>query len=304
MTSSMYLSKQRLRLEGVSAREVAFTLPSGQDLVMLPHVAWECWPDDIGLSGSHQNSDRRPVPADAVYRVDLRGVYQRQFAENEGVPRLLELYGDVGITTSWVMSGKTVDDFPDLARQVRDRGHETSSQNWIHEIPVMQQPEEERESIARTVAVFRRELGAGPLGWVSPSGRPTPHTTRMLMEHGYIWQGDMINSETPYVLADDEHPDRRLVALAFMVSDYATYGYQSQSPREHYQTLWDSVQYSVALARRTGKPGILAFAVHPFLAQPFRLQPYRELLERVREMPNVWMTTRAECARRVLELDG
>ena len=55
----------------------------------------------------------------------------------------------VGVKATFVASGRNVERFPEIARDVVQHGHEMASENYIHEYPVMFNEAQERESSDR-----------------------------------------------------------------------------------------------------------------------------------------------------------
>ena len=63
--------------------------PDGARIAVIPCVAFETWPEDLGTPESQQNEDRPPVPKNALFRRDLCSVTDREFGERVGVFRML-----------------------------------------------------------------------------------------------------------------------------------------------------------------------------------------------------------------------
>ncbi len=279
-------------------KQTAFRLRDDSVLAVCPIVAWETWPDDLGMRDSNQMTNRPPLPANARYKRDMWVVHDHEYAEEEGIWRLLDLFERLGVKASFVTSGRSVERFPEIAREVQRRGHEMASENYIHEYPVMQNEAAERESIQKTVAAFEQVLGQRPLGYISPGHRPTDKTLGIIAEAGYIWDADFQDRDTASV---EEVSGKLIVGMTYAhVSDYMTYQIISRTPREVLQILKDEfdVLYAEGVA---GAPKMMGYAFHPFLCHGFRTKPLEEFFQYAKSFSKVWFPTRIEIARWCLE---
>ena len=268
--------------------------PDGNVLAVCPIVAWETWPDDLGTRESFQNTSRSLLPPNAVYKRDMWVVHEHEYAEEEGIWRLLELFDRVGIKATFVINGRTVEKFPEIALEVQRRGHEMASENYIHEYPVMFDEAGERESIQQTVAAFERILKQRPLGYISPGHRCTDNTLKLVAEAGYIWDADFQDRDTASVI---EVGGRPMVTMTYAhISDYMTYQIISRTPRQVLTLLRDEfdVLYAEGVA---GRPKMMGYAFHPFLSHGFRTKPLGEFFRYAQSFPKVWFPTRIEIAR-------
>ncbi len=268
--------------------------PDGNVLAVCPIVAWETWPDDLGTRESNQITSRPLLPPNAVYKRDMWTVHEHEYAEVEGIWRLLALFDRLGIKATFVSSGRSVERFPEIALEAQRRGHEMASENYIHEYPVMFDEGAERESIQKTVAAFERVLKQRPLGYISPGHRPTDKTLNIIAEAGYIWDADFQDRDTASVV---EVNGRHMVAMTYAhISDYMTYQIASRTPREVLKLLTDEfdVLYTEGVA---GSPKMMGYAFHPFLCHGFRTKPLEEFFRYAQSFPKVWFPTRIEIAR-------
>lgn len=270
-------------------------------MAFAPIVAWEIWPDDLGSSRSHQMRMQQPNPPGAVYDRDMWAIYDHEYGETQGLPRLLDIFDAYNVKATFVINGLRVERSPDLAREVQRRGHDMASENYLHEYPIMYTREQERESLVKTVEAFRKVLGVSPSGYISPGHRPTPNTLPLLFELGYQWDADFQNDDIPFLIRDGE---RTMVGMPYApISDYQTYPMNSRTPRELLEMVWDEFQ-TLRREGLAGKPRVMGYAIHPFLCHGFRTVMIEELLKRVKECPDVWIATRKEIADWVRENPG
>lgn len=271
-----------------------FQWPDENVLAVCPIVAWEMWPDNLGTRESHQHTNLPPLPENAVYKRDMWVVHDHEYAEVEGIWRLLDLFDRLGLKATFVCSGRSVERFPDIAREIRQRGHEMGAENYIHEYSVMYNEAEERESILKTIAVFERVLGERPLGYISPGHRPTPNTLSIISDAGCLWNADFHDRDTVSVIEVNGKP---IVAMNFShLDDYMTYPRDGRTPREVLGMYMD--QFDVLYAEGVaGTPKMMGFGVHPFLCHGFRTKSWGEFFRYTQRFPKVWYPTRIEMAR-------
>lgn len=272
--------------------------PNDAYIAVVLNVAWEAWPPDLGSALSHQNSDRRPVPAGATFDRDMRTVYDHAFAETGGVQRLLDVFEEQEVPATFLVSGQTIETFPALARKVAAKGHELASENWVHEYAVMQTEEEERASIKATVEAFEAVLGSRPEGYTTPGGMTSPHTYRLVTELGYRWVGSLRNTDVPFVM---NVGGSRLVGMNnHNLTDYASYKRGGWTPRQCAEMVRDEFDLLYREGRR-GRPKLLAYGSHPFLARGMRGKLLGDIVEYLRGHPRVWFARQRDIASWMLE---
>ncbi len=272
--------------------------PEGRSIAFAPIVAWETWPESMGTARSHQNTSQRPNPKDALYEWDMWVVYDHQYGETQGLPRLLDLFDSHDVKATFVPNGRRLLESPDLARDAAKRGHDFGSENFVHEYAIMMTLDEERKSLQDTVDATLEVVGSRPTGYISPGHRPSPNTIPLLFELGYRWDADFQNDDVPFVIRDG---DRSMVGTPYAhMSDYLTYSRQGRSPRQILEMLID--EFDVLRAEGlAGSPKMMGYAIHPFLCHPFRTVIIDKLLEHIRHFDDVWIPTRNEITDWVLE---
>ena len=62
------------------------------------------------------------------------------FAGEVGVPRLLDLFRDLGIRTTWFVPGHSVETFPEQSAAIIEAGHEVGLHGYSHENPIAMSP--------------------------------------------------------------------------------------------------------------------------------------------------------------------
>ena len=102
--------------------------------------------------------------------------------------------------------GRALELNPAVGEAVAEAGCDTVCHGWRWIDYRLVSAEREREHIARNVETVQRLTGARPLGWYT--GRPSPNTRRLVVEHGgFLFDSDDYNDDLPYwvVVAGRRH---------------------------------------------------------------------------------------------------
>jgi len=99
------------------------------------------------------------------------------------VPALLERLAERGIAATFFVEGMNAELYPDLLREIEDRGHEVAYHAWRHEQWDELSAAEQAENLAQGVAAFAR-IGIEIAGLRPPGGRLGPGGVGVLREAG------------------------------------------------------------------------------------------------------------------------
>jgi len=109
------------------------------------------------------------------------------YAANEGIPRVLDLFDRHGVTASSFMTGMSVERYPPIAREIVKRGHEAAAhgRRWAPSFNMA--PGEEEKFIADGFASVERTTGQRPVGWNAHSMRNSVNTLEILQQLDFIY---------------------------------------------------------------------------------------------------------------------
>jgi peptidoglycan/xylan/chitin deacetylase (PgdA/CDA1 family) len=153
----------------------------------------------------------------------------------------------------------------------------------------------EREHIRLAVAGIHALTGKQPIGWMT--GRPSPNTRRLLVEHGSIlYDRDALNDELPYWVVTNGKP--HLVI---------PYSYETNDNRcnEHagFKTGDDFFAYmkdafDLLYAEGGDEPKMMSLGLHDrVIGRPGRAAGLARFLDHVRRHDKVWICRGDEIAR-------
>ena len=218
-----------------------------------------------------------------------------------GVPRLLELLAEYGLTATFFVPGLTAERYPQTVEQIVERGHELGHHSYSHRSPVDLSPEEERADFERALAALDR-FGVKPAGHRAALWEASWETPRLVAEYGLSYDSSLMDSDRPYRLRVD---DRTIAELPphWSLDDWEQYAFLPrpdiggviESPAKVLE-LWRA---ELDAMRRHGC--LFMLTCHPFLSgRPGRVEALRGLIEHALEAGDVEFATGAEVAQRAM----
>ena len=121
-----------------------------------------------------------------------------EYGARVGVPRILRLLEEYGLSATFFVPGHTADSFPQVVVDILESGHEVAHHGYGHEDPSAQSADEEQCSLEQGISVLSRFLGRAPLGYRSPSWDYSDRTLSLLEEFGFLYDSSLF--------ADDFQP--------------------------------------------------------------------------------------------------
>lgn len=232
-----------------------------------------------------------------------------EFGAVDGVRRLLDLFRDLDLRTTWFVPGHTLETFTDQALAVRDAGHEIAAHGCYHEYLPKLEPARERELMIRQLEQHAAVLDLRPRGYRSPAWDFTDLTVSLLEEFGFEWDSSLMGREfQPY------RP--RPVELHWEQGN--RFGEPSsllEIPVSWYTVDWESFEFVpgvaaglgatdvvlgrwrdiVTFARDNEPGGAVVITVHPQTSgRSHQLMMLREFLSELRHQDEIWFATMSE----------
>ena len=273
-----------------------FKWPNDAHIAVVFNMSWESWNDTLGTAENLERGSEQ-VPAKAHYTRGMRWIYEHAYAEMGGMQRLLDIWKRHDIRASCYADGLTVSLYPDLARKVRDGGHEYIVQGWDHGFLWHMSVKEQEESIDKTIKAFKDVMGIKATGFSSSGGMVTAETFPLCAERGFKYVCGLRNVDVPFIIRIE---NKKLVGMnSYAVTDFEHYK-TGIAPREVVH-MWKSFFDTLYEEGQRGCPQMLAYGTHPFLGHGFRTRELEHVIKYVQSKPNVWIATRGEIADWVLK---
>jgi peptidoglycan/xylan/chitin deacetylase (PgdA/CDA1 family) len=269
-----------------------FRWPGGRRLAVIFNIAYEAWSDGQAPGIGPMGNVLKPG------FFDTNAHSWATFGLVRGIHRLLAIAQKHDVKTSVMVNGVIGERDPDTIRRLADLGHEIVNHSWgMDVIPVYFDEAGERANFTRNHDILTRTSGTTPTGWISPRGTGSPISSRLLAEAGYLHHGDVNDDDRPYIM---DFNGRRIVGipLTMDVNDLPICVRYGQGARH----MLDVFNDTIAAMRAEQAPLQLDVTAHTHvMGRSSGAWVYDEIMARVKASDDIWICTREQMARYVLE---
>ena len=193
----------------IRSMPAGFSWPDGKRIAVIFNIAYEMWSDGatsgVGPMGN--------VLTDGLFdpNADSYGRYNAV----AGSRRLLGILERHGIAGSVLTSGKVAEQQPRLVKAIAEAGHDVVAHAYAQDMigPTLTS-EQDEASIARSTTLIEAAIGSRPRGWISPRVTSSIGNQRRLVRAGYLWHGDALDRDCPYVQV---FPEGEILAIPMSV---------------------------------------------------------------------------------------
>ncbi len=262
--------------------------PNDNIIAVHIYVAQEWWGRDF-LPGHGNVLDIGNLSQEEDYNFDV------------GVWRALDLLDNYELKTTFFPSGAGAKYYPEVMREIKQRGHEIAGHGYYQSRDAARMdPKEEKEDIVKTTAILESVCGERPLGWINPGGGCSERTFELLVEEGYVWNGDLRDDDLPYGI---KVKDKILIEIphrTMTTNDFSWFSGRlgilspvkaQRGPREVVEFFRDTFDAYYETAKREGAQS-LTFGIHPFMScTPDRIGAVERMIAYMKSFPDVWFTT-------------
>jgi allantoinase len=271
-------------------RRPAWHWPNGAALafhVVLHIEHWELTPPPGSVK------DQRFISEFGPFQPDYRTWTQREYGNRVGVFRVLDVLDRHNIRASVALGSAACERYPELVEEVRSRGweilgHGTHATRLISSAMT---EDEERATIADSLATLERITGTRPRGWMSQDQGESPRTPALLAEAGIEYLLDWSNDDQAYRLKPGlisiPHQVEWEDVLMFWLRRIETHRYP------------DLVMEAASVLRDEGAQSARNFglSIHPWLfGMAHRIRYLDEALKRIHSLDGLWHATTGEIA--------
>jgi peptidoglycan/xylan/chitin deacetylase (PgdA/CDA1 family) len=276
----------------VSRLPDSFRWPGGKRVAVIFNIAYEAWSDGQAPGIGPMGNVLKPGFFDG------NAHSWASFGLVRGIHRLLDIAEKHKLKTSVMVNGVICERDPATVKRIASLGHEIVNHSWgMDVIPVYFDEVAERANLQRNHHILVETAGVAPTGWISPRGTGSQSSSRLLAEAGYIHHGDVNDDDRPYVM---DFGGKRIVGipLTMDVNDLPTCIRYGHGPRHMLDAFNDTF---TAMRERESAPLMLDVTAHcHVLGRPSGAWVYDEIMAIVKCTGDVWVCTRDEMARHVL----
>lgn len=117
------------------------------------------------------------------------------FAGEVGSGRLLDLFDEFGIKTTWFIPGHSIETFPEEMARVAERGHEIGLHGYSHENPLAMTPTQEADVLDKCIELIVELSGRHPRGYAAPWWELSSTTPSLLLDRGIRYDHSMMHRD-------------------------------------------------------------------------------------------------------------
>ncbi len=228
-----------------------------------------------------------------------------QYGAKRGVDRLLGLFDELGVKSSWFVPGTVARAHADLVVRIHRAGHEIGNASFGCENFDTLTLAQQGESLVTAQGVLAEITGERPTGFRSPFGNWAPGFTQHLRDAGIDWSSSWRGDDLPYfhpaaIGADMSTAPLVELPLHYELEDEPYFSFNlfppvpvGQPRIASYREVLGNWRQDFAGFRRFGL--CMPLRLHPeIIGTAGRIDMLREFLAGVLAHPDVWVATGRE----------
>jgi peptidoglycan/xylan/chitin deacetylase (PgdA/CDA1 family) len=253
-----------------------------------------------GAERSVPDGDATPDGGEIAYPMagyrDLANESNFEYGSRVGVWRLLDIFAEHDVPTTFLACAVALERNPELARQLTVRGHEPCSHGYRWDEHFRMSEDEERESIRKAVASIERTTGQRPVGWYCRYAA-SENTRRLLAEEGgFLYDSDAYNDDLPYFVP---LPGRRWLVVPYaMDTNDGRYWFSPGfvSPNDFFDYL--KLAFDRLYAEGATRPRMMSVGLHCRISgRAARATAIDRFIRYAKAHPDVWFARRVDIAK-------
>ena len=228
---------------------------------------------------------------------DFRYFTNRDYGNRIGIYRILRLFGELGLTSSFAVNGILASRYPALLSAVVEAGHEVVAHGLdmgkVHHSGLGL--DEEDALIREALHLLREGSGQKVEGWLSPGRAQGFNTPELLARNGVKYSLDWANDDLPYIQSTKEG-GLLAMPMAYETDDRVVADEYFHSEEDWVQQVKD--RFGV-LYRESEEFGgrVMSVPLHSWVSgMPYRIEYVRELLGYILSHDGVWAAATGEIA--------
>ena len=229
---------------------------------------------------------------------DLLSLSYADYGWKAGVWRLLDLLDRFDAKASMATNGLAAERHPHIVKTFIDNGHEVMGHGWANDVYVKDAGEEaERAEIRRCTQILTEASGGvRPVGWTSPGSTGSEHTIRLLKEEGYLWNGDDLSDDLPFVVESGAGPFVMMPRQSLATNDITHWMFSRNAPSVMWEGFKDTFDALYAEAKE-GAARSIDITLHAHMAgRPTLIPSIERMLGYARQHDGVYFTRKRDMA--------
>ena len=218
-----------------------------------------------------------------------------EYGSRAGVWRILDLFKRHNLPLTIFAVAMALQRHPQLVQRLLEDEHEIASHGWRWISYQGVDEATEREHMQKAVEVLTELCGSPPLGWYT--GRDSPNTRRLLVEHGgFLYDADSYADDLPYWQSVNGQ-SHLVVPYTLDCNDMRFATNQGFNSGEQFYTyLKDAFDVLYAEGEHSAK--MMSVGLHcRIIGHPGRFAALQRFLEYIQKFDDVWVCRRVDIAR-------
>jgi peptidoglycan/xylan/chitin deacetylase (PgdA/CDA1 family) len=265
-----------------------FAWPNGQRIAIAVSVMFEQWSEGKPPPWGVQGTSLKPGT------LDRGGISWGTYGGKVGVWRIMNLLSDNHVRGTFCVNAKCAEIWPEATKAIVASGHDIGGHGYLQdELLAYKTPQEEHDTIKKSLDILQGISGQRPQGWISPVLAWTEHTSDFLAQEGLAWHGDWLDIDRPQVKTTKHGPIAYIPA-----SDFTDSRVSRASP----QVLWEVYKETFDYLYLREAPAFLGLTLHcHFGGRPLICAVFDKILKYFAQFPDVWFASHGELARWTLD---
>ncbi|MGO4237267.1 polysaccharide deacetylase family protein [Pseudarthrobacter sp. YAF2] len=226
----------------------------------------------------------------------------QSYGPKVAVPRLLKILERQDIKATFFIPGFTAESYPDVVRRIVDGGHEVGHHGYLHEPMQGIDAATEASYMDRGLEALAKVAGVRPVGYRAPWWELNWHSPGLLANRGFLYDSSLLDGDAPYrfAVAADDPRDIVEIPVDWTLDDWEQYAFYPgvtgsgviESPAKVLE-MW-----TLEAEAHHSQGSCFVLTNHPFISgRPSKAVALEQLIERVKAMDGMWVTTMEQIAR-------
>ncbi|MGE4011359.1 MAG: polysaccharide deacetylase family protein [Alphaproteobacteria bacterium] len=228
-----------------------------------------------------------------------------EYGPKVGVWRILDVLARNGVKATFDVGGLAAERYPTAMKAMRDGGHEAAGHGWANDIyPSDDDFDGELKSIRNTIKAIEASYGEKPVGWVSPGSVGTAKTFEVMVDEGFMWNGDDASQDTPFVIKVKNKPLVILPRVNFPTNDLIVWNKPQNPPSAYFEGFKETFDFQYQEGRR-GRPGWVDLLLHTDMGgRPTLIGAFERAIQYAKQFEGVWFARRRDICEHALKHNG
>ena len=223
----------------------------------------------------------------------------------EYLPTVLYSLDRYGAKASFIIPGAVAREYPDVIREIAERGHEIGCHGNYHENLALLTAEEQEKTLREALLSLEMISGKPTVGFRMPEGEINRDTLRIVKKLGFCYSSSLSDDDVPYIDKETglvELPNHwELFDLPYFVFTWDPPIPNGQSRASNMKDVLENWLYELEGAKRFGT--LFNLQLDPLTAgEQGRIYMLDTILEKITSDPEIWLATGKEIAEYILML--